>query len=66
MRLPTTRDFFELLIHLKITLYSKYESNNKRRDESHMRAYFRPPLFSGSNSSNGAVKSTFSEMNSEG
>ena len=61
-----TKAFFEVLILLKIILYSKYESNNKRRDESHMRAYFRPPPFSGSNSSNGAVKSTFSEVNSEG
>ena len=61
-----TRAFFELVILLKIILYSKYESNNKRRDESHMRAYFRPTLFSSSNSSNGAVKSTFSKLTSEG
>ena len=61
-----TRAFFELLILLKIILYSKYESNNKRRDESHMRAYFRPSLSSSSHSSIETVKSTLSEMTSEG
>ena len=61
-----TRAFFELLILLKIILYSKYESRHRGRDESHMRARIRPSQSSSFHSSNGAVKSTFSEMTSEG
>ena len=61
-----TRVFFELLILLKIVLYSKYESRHKGRDESHMRLCFRPSQFSSSHSSIDTVKSTLSEMSSEG
>ncbi len=61
-----TRDIFKLLILLKSILYSKYESRHKRRHEGHMRADFRPPQFSSSYSSISAVKSTFSQMSSEG
>jgi hypothetical protein len=50
----------------KIILYSKYGNRHKRRHESHMRAQCRPSLFSSSHSSISIVKSTFSEMSSEG
>ena len=36
-----TRDFFEVLILLKIILYSNYESRHKRRHESYIAALFR-------------------------
>ena len=61
-----TRAFFGRLILLKFILYSKYESRHRGRDESHMRACFRPSSFSSSHSSISTVKSTFSEMTSEG
>ncbi len=65
--------FFRLLIHLKIFI-QKYESGHnwsqfskhRRRHESHKRAYFRPSQSSGSHSCFDTVKSTFSEMTSEG
>ena len=61
-----TRAFFELLILLKFILYSKYESRHRRRQEGHKRAYSRPSQSNCSYSSVNTVKSTFSEMTSEG
>ena len=61
-----TRDFLGLLILLKIILYSNYESRQRRRQESHKRAQFRPSNSSGSYSSIDTVKSTFNEMSSKG
>ena len=61
-----TRACFELLILFKIILYSKYESRHRRRHESHMQLCFRPSLSSSSHSSIETVKSTLSEMTSEG
>ncbi len=61
-----TRAFFGLLILLKIILYSKYESRHRRRHEGQMRACIRPSQSSSSHSSIDTVKSTFSEMTSEG
>ena len=61
-----TRAFFELLILLKIILYSKYESTHRRQHEGHKRAYSRPSQFSSSYSCHSAVISTFSEMTSVG
>ena len=40
-----TRAFFELLILLKIILYSKYESRHRRRHEGCLVAVFRRPVF---------------------
>ena len=53
-----TRAFFELLILLKIILYSKYESRQKGRDEGQLRACIRPSQSSSSHSSISTVKST--------
>ena len=39
-----TRAFLELLILLKIILYSKYESRHTRRQEGCMVAVFRRPV----------------------
>ena len=39
------RAFFELLILLKIILYSKYENRHTRRHEGCMVADFRRPVF---------------------
>ena len=61
-----TRAFFELLILLKIILYSKYESRHRRRHEGQMRACIRPSQSSSSHSSIDTAWSTFSEMTSEG
>ena len=61
-----TRVLFGPLILLKIILYSKYVSSHKRRHEGCMRANNRPSQISSSYSSINAVKSTFSEMTSEG
>ena len=61
-----TRAFFELLILLKFILYTKYESRHRGRDESHMRLYFRPSQSNSSHSSIKTLKSTLSEMTSEG
>ncbi len=60
------RDFFWLLILLKMILYSKYESRLRRQHEYHKRAYFRPSQSNGSHSAIDIVNSTFSEMTSEG
>ena len=61
-----TRPFFELLILLKIILYSKYESRHRRRHEGHMRACIRPSQSSSSHNCHSTVISTFSEMTSVG
>ena len=61
-----TKAFFELLILLKIILYSKHESRHSERDESHMQLCFRPSQSSSSHSSIDTAKSTLSEMTSEG
>ena len=41
-----TRAFFELLILLKIILYSKYESRHTRRHEGSTLALLRPSILS--------------------
>ena len=61
-----TRALFELLILLKIILYSKYESRHRGRYDGQMRARIWPSQSSSSHSCIDTAKSTFSEMTSEG